>query len=240
MTGCYSGFTLTVLCHVIITLFTRRVTGCYSGFLLSHFCDTSASLYKKNVTGCYSGFTLSDSHFSVTISASLLQEVSQGAVLVSLSHFCVTCQPLLHELDEEWQCYSGFTLSLLDHMLASLYKKSGTGCYSGFNLTLLCHISASFYKKSGTEQVTVSLVQSDRLPGWVIMFLLSQFCVFSIFRLSLPEEWQGVRDEELSTKSGIPGCIFVHASGFIGGNKTYEGALTMAQTALKQSGKSEV
>ena len=138
------------------------------------------------------------------------------------------------------ECYSGFTVSLLDHMLTSLYKKSGTGCYSGFNLTLLCHISASFYKKSGTGQVTVSLVHSDCLPGWVILFLLSQFCVFSIFRLSLPEEWQGVRDEELSTKSGIPGCIFVHASGFIGGNKTYEGALTMAQTALKQSGKNEV
>jgi len=58
-------------------------------------------------------------------------------------------------------------------------------------------------------------------------------------RLSLPEEWRGVRDEELSTKSGIPGCIFVHASGFIGGNKTYEGALAMARAALKLSAKSE-
>ena len=60
------------------------------------------------------------------------------------------------------------------------------------------------------------------------------------FRLSLPEEWRGVRDEELSEKSGIPGCIFVHASGFIGGNKTYDGALAMAQAALKLSARSEV
>ncbi|XP_066285897.1 MYG1 exonuclease-like [Branchiostoma lanceolatum] len=52
-------------------------------------------------------------------------------------------------------------------------------------------------------------------------------------RLALPEEWRGVRDEELSKLSGIPGCVFVHASGFIGGNKTREGALLMAQRALQ-------
>ncbi len=32
--------------------------------------------------------------------------------------------------------------------------------------------------------------------------------------------------------SGIDGCVFVHAAGFIGGNKTYEGALAMAAKAL--------
>lgn len=36
-------------------------------------------------------------------------------------------------------------------------------------------------------------------------------------RRALPEQWRGVRDEQLSEKSGIPGCVFVHASGFIGG-----------------------
>lgn len=46
-------------------------------------------------------------------------------------------------------------------------------------------------------------------------------------------EWCGVRDDELSKLSGIDGCIFVHASGFIGGNKTREGALTMARRALE-------
>lgn len=52
-------------------------------------------------------------------------------------------------------------------------------------------------------------------------------------RLSLKEEWRGLRDEELSKISGIPGCIFVHANGFIGGNKTREGALQMALQSLK-------
>ncbi|GJJ15703.1 hypothetical protein Clacol_009981 [Clathrus columnatus] len=51
-------------------------------------------------------------------------------------------------------------------------------------------------------------------------------------RKSLPEAWQGLRDEELSAKTCIPGCIFVHASGFIGGNQTKEGVLEMAFKAL--------
>lgn len=52
-------------------------------------------------------------------------------------------------------------------------------------------------------------------------------------RMALPEPWRGIRDDELSRLSGIEGCIFVHASGFIGGNKTKEGALEMARRALK-------
>lgn len=52
-------------------------------------------------------------------------------------------------------------------------------------------------------------------------------------RKALPEQWRGVRDEELSRITGIEGCIFVHASGFIGGNKTKEGALEMAKRAVQ-------
>jgi len=51
-------------------------------------------------------------------------------------------------------------------------------------------------------------------------------------RLPLPAPWRGVRDEELSKLTGVDGCVFVHSSGFIGGNKTYEGALEMATKAL--------
>jgi uncharacterized UPF0160 family protein len=42
-------------------------------------------------------------------------------------------------------------------------------------------------------------------------------------RLSLPSEWCGLRDQELSDSANIKECIFCHANGFIGGNKTYEG-----------------
>lgn len=48
-------------------------------------------------------------------------------------------------------------------------------------------------------------------------------------RKGLAEAWRGVRDEELSKVSGVPGAVFVHASGFIGGNATFEGALQMAK-----------
>lgn len=51
-------------------------------------------------------------------------------------------------------------------------------------------------------------------------------------RKGLPEAWRGVRDEDLSGAAGIPGCVFVHASGFIGGNTTFEGALEMAKKAV--------
>ena len=44
--------------------------------------------------------------------------------------------------------------------------------------------------------------------------------------------WRGLRDSQLSEESGIPGGVFVHMSGFIGGNDTYEGALEMAKKAL--------
>ena len=46
------------------------------------------------------------------------------------------------------------------------------------------------------------------------------------------KEWRGRRNEELSQISGIPGCIYVHDFGYIGGNHTYEGALAMAKKTL--------
>eukprot|EP01091_Cochliopodium_minus_P008544 TRINITY_DN1958_c0_g1_i1.p1 TRINITY_DN1958_c0_g1~~TRINITY_DN1958_c0_g1_i1.p1 ORF type:complete len:328 (+),score=96.78 TRINITY_DN1958_c0_g1_i1:75-1058(+) len=52
-------------------------------------------------------------------------------------------------------------------------------------------------------------------------------------RRALPESWRGLRDEQLSQKAGIPDLVFVHANGFIGGAKTFEGALKMSQLSLK-------
>ncbi|KAJ5684792.1 metal-dependent protein hydrolase [Penicillium maclennaniae] len=64
-------------------------------------------------------------------------------------------------------------------------------------------------------------------------------------RKPLPEAWRGVRDQDLdgvmateAEKAGQPklpeGAIFVHASGFIGGHKTREGAMAMAVRSLEQ------
>ena len=49
-----------------------------------------------------------------------------------------------------------------------------------------------------------------------------------VSRMKLKADWCGFRDQELSEKSKIDGCVFVHASGFIGGNNSREGALKMA------------
>ncbi|TAQ85000.1 hypothetical protein B7494_g6673 [Chlorociboria aeruginascens] len=51
-------------------------------------------------------------------------------------------------------------------------------------------------------------------------------------RKPLPEAWRGFRDEKLDEISGVAGGVFVHAGGFIGGNKSFEGAKDMALKAL--------
>jgi len=37
----------------------------------------------------------------------------------------------------------------------------------------------------------------------------------------------------LATLIGIPGAVFCHTSGFIGGNKTWDGVLAMAKAAVE-------
>lgn len=69
-------------------------------------------------------------------------------------------------------------------------------------------------------------------PGWRIQCVPESKDSFES-RKALPEAWRGLRDDELSKASGIPGGVFVHASGFIGGNTSFEGALAMAKKALE-------
>ena len=51
-------------------------------------------------------------------------------------------------------------------------------------------------------------------------------------RNPLKEEWRGLSEEATAAASGIPDVVFVHASGFIGGAKSYEGTLKMAVLSL--------
>ncbi|XP_014478993.1 PREDICTED: UPF0160 protein MYG1, mitochondrial-like [Dinoponera quadriceps] len=57
-----------------------------------------------------------------------------------------------------------------------------------------------------------------------------------ICRIFLPSEWGGLRDDALVAACGIEGAKFVHATLFIGGHKTRDGALAMAVAAY-ESGK---
>lgn len=54
-------------------------------------------------------------------------------------------------------------------------------------------------------------------------------------RKKLPEPWRGLRDDALSEKTGVPGCVFIHAAGFIGGAQTREAALQLAKMAVEFS-----
>nr|CAD1819036.1 unnamed protein product [Ananas comosus var. bracteatus] len=74
--------------------------------------------------------------------------------------------------------------------------------------------------------------QDERSKNWRVQAVAVSPDKFES-RKPLPLPWRGLRDHDLSEESRIPGCVFVHMSGFIGANKTYDGALAMARAALK-------
>lgn len=76
------------------------------------------------------------------------------------------------------------------------------------------------------------IYEDDRRTSWRVQAVALGPDKFES-RKPLPQHWRGLDGEELSEIAGIPGCVFVHMSGFIGGNQTYEGALEMARTSLK-------
>jgi uncharacterized UPF0160 family protein len=51
-------------------------------------------------------------------------------------------------------------------------------------------------------------------------------------RLDLPESWSGLRDGELAAVNGVPDSVFCHLNLFIGGARSFEGAVKMAELAL--------
>lgn len=56
-----------------------------------------------------------------------------------------------------------------------------------------------------------------------------------VLRKPLVKKWFGERDEELEKLSGIEGIKFCHATGFIGGHKTRDGTLKMAELSLAEN-----
>lgn len=51
-------------------------------------------------------------------------------------------------------------------------------------------------------------------------------------RMDLPESWAGLRDGELAAVNGVADSVFCHLNLFIGGARSFEGALKMAELAL--------
>jgi len=99
------------------------------------------------------------------------------------------------------------------------------------------HLYVLEEKNQVSGQVKYALFQ-DVKGAWRIQAVPVEENSFAS-RIPLHKEWRGLRDAELSEKSGIPGCVFVHASGFIGGAMSYEGVLQMAKLSLEAAQSSE-
>ncbi|KAF4508251.1 hypothetical protein G6O67_004657 [Ophiocordyceps sinensis] len=90
-----------------------------------------------------------------------------------------------------------------------------------------------FTLEDGRPQVLYVMYPETPEPGakWRIQCVPESKDSF-VSRKPLPEAWRGFRDDELDGIAGVPGCVFVHAAGFIGGNKTWEGVKEMAAKAV--------
>jgi len=86
--------------------------------------------------------------------------------------------------------------------------------------------------KLGLEGEVLYVLFSDGRGGWRIQCVGVKGTKFTN-RKSLPEAWRGLRDAELDAKSGIDGCVFCHATGFIGGNKSWDGVFQMAVKSVE-------
>ncbi|KAK7317101.1 hypothetical protein RJT34_01052 [Clitoria ternatea] len=75
------------------------------------------------------------------------------------------------------------------------------------------------------------LYPDDRSENWRLQSVAISAARFES-RKPLPYLWKGLENDTLSEVAGIPGCTFVHMSGFIGGNRSCDGALAMARASL--------
>ncbi|KAJ2123024.1 hypothetical protein IW147_002956 [Coemansia sp. RSA 720] len=86
-------------------------------------------------------------------------------------------------------------------------------------------------EKNPEQAKIVYVLYPDTSGAWRVQAVPEKPGSF-VSRHPLPESWRGIRDDALSERSGVEGCIFIHQSGFIGGNKTRDGALALARKAL--------
>ncbi len=56
-------------------------------------------------------------------------------------------------------------------------------------------------------------------------------------RMDLPEAWAGLRDAELAAVSGVADSVFCHLNLFIGGARSFDGAVKLAELALAERTK---
>mmetsp|Transcript_30202 Transcript_30202/g.63273 ORF Transcript_30202/g.63273 Transcript_30202/m.63273 type:complete len:485 (-) Transcript_30202:46-1500(-) len=129
--------------------------------------------------------------------------------------------------------------SFVDEAVKSRFEIDSSGeiiCLPTGGLPWKGHLYDLEHEYNITDPLIKYLLYTDQAGMWRIQAVSVEGKGFEN-RLSLPKEWRGVRDEDLEKVAGIEGCTFCHASGFIGGNKSFEGALEMARRALENGKK---
>ena len=86
-------------------------------------------------------------------------------------------------------------------------------------------------KERGMEGYFKFVIFQGSDQGWRVKAVNISIESFALRQQLLPHSL-GLRDEELCQSCGIEGCVFVHINGFMGVNKTKEGALEMARKSL--------
>lgn len=123
--------------------------------------------------------------------------------------------------------------SIVAAALENRYKTHSSG--EIINLSRICPWKDHLFdleKENGLEG-SIKLVIFRSGPADVRVNCVPNKPGSFVCRKFLHKEWRGVRDQELDKVSGIEGAIFVHATGFIGGCKTEEGAMQMAIKSLE-------
>jgi uncharacterized UPF0160 family protein len=112
-----------------------------------------------------------------------------------------------------------------------LIVKSATIFSNGDIMELPSKCISSLFKLIPRGKLPLYLISPDSNGTWMV-YAVPIKPDSHISRLPLPLLWRGLRNQELSDKSGINNCVFVHLSGFIGGHLNREGAIKMAETAI--------
>lgn len=98
-------------------------------------------------------------------------------------------------------------------------------------LARYCPWQSHIFELAGTENVWYVLFGESNSPQFRIAAVPVAPGSFSS-RKALPAPWRGLRDAQLDAATGVPGGVFVHANGFIGGAKDEAAALALATAAV--------
>ena len=109
---------------------------------------------------------------------------------------------------------------------------------SGLILELesFCPWNEHFFELEAEQQLEnkpLYVIFADSSNGWRVRAIPVSSTSF-VLRKALPERLRGLRDENLVQLTGIETVTFVHMSGFIGGAKTKEDAMKLAELALQE------